>query len=61
VDEEVRGHTGAATKIEGNSSINFKSTLLIGKVVYQGMMHQAFIVAVKKKGIKQVIEGNLCQ
>jgi hypothetical protein len=71
VDEEVKGITGAVTKTEGIGRVNFKSTLSNGEVVdvswdevkyapgFQANI--ASTVAMTKKGITQVIEGNLCR
>jgi hypothetical protein len=70
VDEEVKGITGAVTKIEGIGRVNFKLTLSNGEVVdvswdevkyapgFQANI--ASTVAMTKKGITQVIEENLC-
>jgi hypothetical protein len=70
VDEEVKGITGAVAEIEGIGRVNFKSTLLNGEVVdvswddvkyapgFQANI--ASTVVMTKKGITQVIIGNLC-
>jgi hypothetical protein len=70
VDKEVKGITGAVTKIKGIRRVNFKSTLSNGEVVdvswdevkYAPGFHAniASTVAMTKKGITQVIEGSLC-
>jgi hypothetical protein len=68
VDKEVKGITGAVTKIEGIGRVNFKSTLSNGDVVdvswdevKYAQANIASTVAMTKKGITQVIEGNLCR
>jgi hypothetical protein len=69
VDKEVKGITGAVTKIEGIGRVNFKLTLSNGEVVDASwdevkyapgfQANIASTVSMTKKGITQVIKGNL--